>query len=229
MRPGMFHDIPRAMLVRVRELVQIYSRERTAGTPRMKRLRQIPPDVGKFIAIVAAAAPAGRCIEVGTSAGYSTLWLALGCRAAGRRITTYEILDEKAELARQTFEAAGAGDVVELVHGDALDHLPGGAELPAGELRHTRYWMRRLSLPGRPSRRPVPVMLSSWFMGMLWITCQDRKTSPSAFSTPRRKSMTVVMRRWCRVASLLQTTQSIMKRYCGPCSIERWETRDLTL
>src|ERR1035441_11126477 len=91
----MFHDIPQAMLVRMRELEQIDSRDRTDGTPRMKRLRQIPPDVGKFIAIVAAAAPAGRCIEVGTSAGYSTLWLALGCRAAGRGITTYEILDEK--------------------------------------------------------------------------------------------------------------------------------------
>ena len=125
----MFHDIPQAMLVRMRELEQIDSRDRTDGTPRMKRLRQIPPDVGKFIAIVAAAAPAGRCIEVGTSAGYSTLWLALGCRAAGRRITTYEILDEKAELARQTFEAAGAGDVVELVHGDALDHLPGSKDI----------------------------------------------------------------------------------------------------
>src|ERR1022692_915218 len=35
----MFHDIPRAMLVRMRELEQIDSRDRTDGTPRMKRLR----------------------------------------------------------------------------------------------------------------------------------------------------------------------------------------------
>ncbi len=74
---------------------------------------------------MAAAAPAGRCIEIGTSAGYSTLWLALACRAVGRKITTCEILDEKAELARQTFGAAGVCDVVEFVHGDALDHLAG--------------------------------------------------------------------------------------------------------
>ena len=51
------------------------------------------------------------------------LWLALACRAVGRKITTYEILDEKAELARQTFDAAGVSDVVEFVRGDALDHL----------------------------------------------------------------------------------------------------------
>ena len=111
------------------KLEQIDSRDRTDGTPRMKRLRQIPRDVGKFIAIVAAAAPAGRLIEIGTSAGYSTLWLALACRAAGRKITTYEISDEKAELARETFTAAGVEDVVEFVHGDALDLLPSSKDI----------------------------------------------------------------------------------------------------
>ena len=113
------------MLARMRELEQIDSRDRTDGTPRMKRLRQIPYEVGKFIALLAATAPAGHWIEVGTSGGYSTLWLALACRAVGRKITTYEILDEKAELARQTFNAASVRDVVQLVHGDALDYLPG--------------------------------------------------------------------------------------------------------
>jgi predicted O-methyltransferase YrrM len=80
--------------------------------------------VGRFIALLAASAPAGPWIEIGTSAGYSTLWLALACRATGKRITTYEILPEKAALARETFDAAGVWDVVELIHGDALDHLP---------------------------------------------------------------------------------------------------------
>lgn len=111
------------------ELERIDAHDRTDGTLRMKRLRQIPPEVGKFIAILAAAAPAGRWIEIGTSAGYSTLWLALACRAVGRKITTYEILADKAALARQTFAAAGVSDAVELVHGDALDHLPGGKDI----------------------------------------------------------------------------------------------------
>jgi caffeoyl-CoA O-methyltransferase len=76
--------------------------------------------VGKFIALVAASAPAGRWIEIGTSAGYSTLWLALACGAVSGRITTYEISVEKAELAQRTFAAAGVGDVIDLVHGDAV-------------------------------------------------------------------------------------------------------------
>jgi predicted O-methyltransferase YrrM len=125
----MFHDIPQAIRARMRELEQIDSRDRIDGTPRTQRLRQIPSDVGKFIAILAAAAPAGHCIEIGTSAGYSTLWLTLACRAVGRKITTYEILDEKAKLARQTFAAAGVGDVVEFVHGDALDRLPASHDI----------------------------------------------------------------------------------------------------
>jgi len=106
------------------ELEEIDSRDRADGTLRMKRLRQIPPEVGKFIALLAAAAPEGQCIEIGTSAGYSTLWLALACRATGRKVQTFEILEEKAALAKATFEVAGVSDVVELVHGDALVHLP---------------------------------------------------------------------------------------------------------
>jgi caffeoyl-CoA O-methyltransferase len=125
----MFHDISQAMLVRMRELEEIDSRDRADGTPRDKRLRQVPPEVGKFIAIMAVAAPSGRWIEIGTSAGYSTLWLALACREVGRKITTYEKSAEKAELARQTFDAAGVGEVVELIHADALDHLPGCKDL----------------------------------------------------------------------------------------------------
>jgi predicted O-methyltransferase YrrM len=106
------------------ELEVIDARDRTDGTLRMQRLRQITPEVGRFIALLAATAPAGQCIEIGTSAGYSTLWLALACRAVGRKVTTFEILDDKSELARQTFKAACVTDVVELVHGDALTHLP---------------------------------------------------------------------------------------------------------
>ncbi|HXQ15120.1 MAG TPA: class I SAM-dependent methyltransferase [Caulobacteraceae bacterium] len=119
----MFHEIPQAILARMRELEEIDARDREDGTTRMERLRQIPAEVGRFVAVLAATAPDGRCIEIGTSAGYSTLWLALACRATGRKVTTFEILDDKVELARATFAQAGVTDVVELVHGDALDHL----------------------------------------------------------------------------------------------------------
>jgi predicted O-methyltransferase YrrM len=119
----MFHAIPQTILARMHELELVAARDRADGTSRMKRLRQIPSEVGRFIAWLAAAAPEGNWIEIGTSAGYSTLWLALACRATGRKVKTFEILDEKAALARTTFAVAGVADVVELVHGDALVHL----------------------------------------------------------------------------------------------------------
>jgi len=115
----MFHAIPEAIQKRMHELEVIDARDRGDGTPRLQRLRQIEPDTGKFIAMLAASAPEGEYVEVGTSAGYSTLWLALACRTVSRRITTFEILPEKACIARETFQMTGVGDVVELVEGDA--------------------------------------------------------------------------------------------------------------
>ncbi len=107
----------------MRVLEQIDIADRADGTPRMERLRQIPPETGRFIAILAAAAPVGAVIEVGTSAGYSALWLTLACQTTGRTLTTFEILPEKANLARDTFRAAGVEHLVELVEGDALEHI----------------------------------------------------------------------------------------------------------
>lgn len=104
-------------------LEAIDARNRVDGTPRLSRLRQIPPETGRFLAILAAAAPPGRIVEVGTSAGYSTLWLALAAAETGRRVTTFEVLPGKLALARETFRAARIEELVELVDGDARDHL----------------------------------------------------------------------------------------------------------
>jgi caffeoyl-CoA O-methyltransferase len=120
----MFHSIPEPIKQRMRYLEGIDAQDRIDGTPRMRRMRQVPPETGKFIAILAASAPPGNYLEIGSSAGYSTLWLALACRQLGRKITTYEILEEKARLAAETFQLAGVGDSVELVQGDALTYLP---------------------------------------------------------------------------------------------------------
>lgn len=119
----MFHDIPQTILERMHFLEAIDARDRTDGTPRMQRVRQIPPDTGKFLSILAAGVPTGNMIEIGTSAGYSTLWLALACRANGRFVTTYEILEEKVQLATETFQQTQTNDVITLVSGDAREHL----------------------------------------------------------------------------------------------------------
>jgi predicted O-methyltransferase YrrM len=120
-----FHDIPPEITERMRVLEEIDARDKLDGTPRLERLRQIPAETGRFLAILAAGAPPGRIVEIGTSAGYSTLWLALACRPQHRTITTFENSPAKAALARETFRVAGVDDIVELVADDALQHLPG--------------------------------------------------------------------------------------------------------
>lgn len=120
----MFHDISQAICDRMQFLVERDVKDRAAGLPIEQRLRQITPETGQFLAILLASAPAGRVLEIGTSGGYSTLWLSLAGAAAGRRITTFELLPGKQQLARETFRAAGVESLVELAPGDAREHLP---------------------------------------------------------------------------------------------------------
>jgi caffeoyl-CoA O-methyltransferase len=119
----MFHTISPAIRRRMQELEAVDRRDRGDGTPRLKRLRQIPPETGKFLALLAASSPPGAWLEIGTSAGYSTLWLALACEQCNRRLTTFELLPEKAALARETLHCTGTDGLVELVEGDARDRV----------------------------------------------------------------------------------------------------------
>lgn len=119
----MFHNISKAIAERMYYLESINKSDRVNGTPQKQRLRQIPPETGKFIALLAAAAPEGTYLEIGTSAGYSTLWLALACMELGRKIVTFEIDKEKCRLAQETFRITGVEKTVELVIGDAREYL----------------------------------------------------------------------------------------------------------
>jgi len=68
-------------------------------------------------------APDGTYLEIGTSGGYSALWLSLACRELRRKLITFEVLPQKVDLARETFRVAGVEDIVELIPGDVREHL----------------------------------------------------------------------------------------------------------
>lgn len=119
----MFHTIPEVIKKRMKYLEEIDSKDRLDGTPRMKRLRQIPPDIGKFLLIMAASAPNGDFLEIGTSAGYSTLWIALACKYKGIKMKTFEVLKEKIQMAKETFKITNMNNFIELIEGDARNYL----------------------------------------------------------------------------------------------------------
>jgi caffeoyl-CoA O-methyltransferase len=120
----MFHKIHESIKNQMEYLEDLDTKDRINGTPRMKRLRQIPPETGRFISILAASAPKGEFLEIGTSAGYSALWIGLACQLNGNKLYTFEILKDKAELARETFAATSLKEVIELIEGDARDYIP---------------------------------------------------------------------------------------------------------
>lgn len=103
------------------------ARDRTDGTSQEERLRQITPEVGEFLATLVLAMAARTIVEVGTSAGYSTLWLASAARQTNGRVVTFEKDGDKVVLASQAFAEAGVTDIVELKHEDGLAGLSLGA------------------------------------------------------------------------------------------------------
>jgi predicted O-methyltransferase YrrM len=126
----MFHKIPKPILSRMKELEEIDAQDRQDGTPHIKRLRQIPPETGRVLAFLAVSVPEdGAWLEIGTSAGYSALWLSLAARARGKKLFTFELLPEKVALARETFKKAKVEDVIELKNGDARGHIGDFAEV----------------------------------------------------------------------------------------------------
>jgi predicted O-methyltransferase YrrM len=80
---------------------------------------------GKFLALLCASAPKGGVLEVGTSGGYSSLWLSLACQVRGDHLTTFEILKEKVARASETFEVAQVSAQIQLIHGDAREVIEG--------------------------------------------------------------------------------------------------------
>ncbi len=119
----LFAELPKPLQERMSYLEARDAKDRQDGTPHLSRLRQVPPETGMQLALLAHSAPDGARIEVGTSGGYSALWLSLGITRPGVQLITFELLREKAEIARETFEKAGVGNKVQLINGDARGHL----------------------------------------------------------------------------------------------------------
>ena len=98
--------------------------DRVDGTPREIRLRSVTPEVGAFLNLLVKIASAQRILEVGTSGGYSTVYLATAATETGGHVTTLEIDPAKIERARQNLSDAGVADLVTIQEGDAHETLP---------------------------------------------------------------------------------------------------------
>ena len=86
---------------------------------RPRRMNNITRDTGEFLAVLVRATFARRILEIGTSNGYSTLWLASAARAIGGMVTTVELSDYKLSLARPNFARSGLESSINSLQDDA--------------------------------------------------------------------------------------------------------------
>ena len=98
---------------RVLDVIADYDRTQRAGS------LSVPFEDGRLLRVLAESMGATRVVEIGTSFGYSGLWLALALRGTSGRLTTFEIDERRQARARANFERAGVLSSVDLVLGDA--------------------------------------------------------------------------------------------------------------
>ena len=94
-----------------------------AHTERGSRMLNITRDTGELLAVLIQARGARRLLEIGTSNGYSTLWLARAAQALQGKVVTVEQADDKYIMAQANFARAPFREVIEQKLGDAMSGL----------------------------------------------------------------------------------------------------------
>ncbi|MFQ5593494.1 MAG: O-methyltransferase [Anaerolineae bacterium] len=109
----------------LRDLEERDRRERALGLPPEQRGRSIPREVGQFLHLLARAVKARDFLEIGTSIGYSTIWLGLAAQANAGHVLSLELEDARAAQARRNLAQAGLDEVVTVHTGRAEAYLAG--------------------------------------------------------------------------------------------------------
>ncbi len=87
--------------------------------PKIGRYWSTPRKDAEFLHFMVKSSRATRILEVGTSQGYSAIWMGLALEETGGRLTTIEIDAGRHALARKNVREAGLAGRISLVHGDA--------------------------------------------------------------------------------------------------------------
>jgi len=142
----------------IKEEESLTAAERSHGLENIPAIN-VSPNLGKFLYLMARISKAVKILEVGTLAGYSTIWMAKALPENGRLISL-EIDPRHASIARKNIERAGLSSKVEVRVGKAIDLLPGMVKesegpfdmifIDADKPPYAEYfeWALRLSHPG---------------------------------------------------------------------------------
>jgi predicted O-methyltransferase YrrM len=84
-----------------------------------RAMMNVPREDGRLLRLLTESVNAKHVVEIGTSNGYSGIWFCLALRTTGGKLTTHDIDEGRASLARENFKRAGVDKLVTLVMGDA--------------------------------------------------------------------------------------------------------------
>lgn len=84
-----------------------------------REMQSVPTEDGRLLRLLVESTNAQHVVEIGTSHGYSGLWICMALQTTGGKLTTFEIDPKRASLARQHFKQAGVDELVTLIEGDA--------------------------------------------------------------------------------------------------------------
>jgi predicted O-methyltransferase YrrM len=101
------------------ELEQFGATNDQSMRERPRRMLNITRATGEFLAVLARATAARRVLEIGTSNGYSTLWLASAAGSVGGTVITVELSGFKVDLAAKNFARSGLATHIVQLHEDA--------------------------------------------------------------------------------------------------------------
>ena len=88
-----------------------------------QQYRNVPPQDGRLLRLLAQSMNAKNIIEIGTSTGYSGIWFGMALQKTGGKLTTFEIDAQRAATARANFKRACLADIITLVEGDAHEKV----------------------------------------------------------------------------------------------------------
>lgn len=91
---------------------------------RENRRLNVPADHGRYLQMMVEVSKAQRALEIGTSNGYSGLWIARGLRQTGGKLITIEYDKQRGGEAKENFAKAGMNDIVTLHLDDAFKVIP---------------------------------------------------------------------------------------------------------
>ncbi len=114
----------------MKELELQDTEERKRGLPAKERLRSIEPATGALLKSLILIQKPNSILEIGTSAGYSTLWLVWAAALIGAHVWTCEIDTKKIQLASKNFQKAAISDYITIIEGDARITLIKKPNLP---------------------------------------------------------------------------------------------------